>query len=145
MEARNIALQGTLCTDGSGRGICVALGDSTVFGRIAKSATRERPARTSLEVEIGRFVLISTFTSTVVDPLLILRLSVASLAAATSLFIVILWAAWLRTSHPDFINVSNLLIDLVSVAVAFIPVVRSVRRCVWHSLTHFPCRDYPSA
>lgn len=97
MESRNIALQGyvstfyffynylmvllrrTLCTDGSGLGVCVCLGDSTVFGqfrpfcmaryvfknfhwhigRIAKEATRERPVRTTLEIEISRFVLIS--------------------------------------------------------------------------------------
>ena len=58
MESRNIALQGTLCTSGSGVGVCVGLGDYTVFGRIAKQATAERPARTTLEVEILRLVLI---------------------------------------------------------------------------------------
>lgn len=58
MESRNIALQGTLCTSGSGVGVCVGLGDFTVFGRIAKQATSERPARTTLEVEILRVVLI---------------------------------------------------------------------------------------
>ena len=58
MESRNIALQGTLCTSGSGIGVCVGLGDGTVFGRIAKQATSERPARTTLEVEILRFVII---------------------------------------------------------------------------------------
>jgi sodium/potassium-transporting ATPase subunit alpha len=61
MESRNIALQGTLCTSGSARGVCVGLGDSTVFGRIAKQATGERPARTTLEIEILRFVLIIAF------------------------------------------------------------------------------------
>jgi sodium/potassium-transporting ATPase subunit alpha len=58
MESRNIALQGTLCTSGSGVGIAVGLGDGTVFGRIAKQASSERPVRTTLEVEIFRFVLI---------------------------------------------------------------------------------------
>ena len=58
MESRNIALQGTLCTSGSGTGVCVGLGDHTVFGRIAKQATSERPARSTLEVEIFRFVMI---------------------------------------------------------------------------------------
>ena len=58
MESRNIALQGTLCTSGNGTGVCVGLGDYTVFGRIAKQATDERPARTTLELEILRLVLI---------------------------------------------------------------------------------------
>ena len=58
MESRNIALQGTLCTSGSGVGICVGLGDNTVFGRIAKQAASERSVRTTLEIEILRFVLI---------------------------------------------------------------------------------------
>ena len=30
-------------------------------------------------------------------------------------------AAWLRKSHPSFINVPTLIVDCVSVAVAFIP------------------------
>ena len=58
MESKNIALQGTLCTSGSGLGVCVGLGDFTVFGRIAKQASSERTARTTLEVEILRFVII---------------------------------------------------------------------------------------
>jgi sodium/potassium-transporting ATPase subunit alpha len=58
MESKNIALQGTLCTSGSGIGVCVGLGDLTVFGRIAKQATSERPGRTTLEAEILRFVII---------------------------------------------------------------------------------------
>jgi sodium/potassium-transporting ATPase subunit alpha len=58
MESRNIALQGTLCTGGSALGVCVGIGDATVFGRIAKQSTKSRPARTTLEIEILRFVLI---------------------------------------------------------------------------------------
>ena len=58
MESRNIALQGTLCTSGNGVGVCVGLGDYTVFGRIAKQATSERTTRTTLEAEILRLVLI---------------------------------------------------------------------------------------
>ncbi|KAF7331386.1 hypothetical protein MKEN_00016600 [Mycena kentingensis (nom. inval.)] len=116
LESRNIALQGTLCTGGSGFGIAVACGDHTVFGRIAKQAGSERPVRTSLEVEILRFVLI-----------------IASLAFAVAVLIVILWAAWLRRAYPDFISVPVLLIDCVSVAVAFIP--EGLPVCVTLSLT----------
>lgn len=59
MESRNIALQGTLCVSGSATGICVGLGNATVFSRIAKSASGDRPTKTSLEQEISRFVMIS--------------------------------------------------------------------------------------
>jgi sodium/potassium-transporting ATPase subunit alpha len=71
MESKNIALQGTLCTSGSGRGVCVGLGDFTVFGRIAKQASSERTGRTSLETEILRLVVL-----------------IASLAFTVALFIV---------------------------------------------------------
>ncbi|KIY71864.1 calcium ATPase [Cylindrobasidium torrendii FP15055 ss-10] len=116
MESKNIALQGTLCTNGSGRGICVGVGEKTVFARIAKQASGERAQRTSLEVEILRFVLI-----------------IAAMACLVVIVIVILWAAWLRKDHPDFINVPTLLIDCVSVAVAFIP--EGLPVCVTLSLT----------
>ncbi|KAK0457372.1 uncharacterized protein EV420DRAFT_1644129 [Desarmillaria tabescens] len=116
MESRNIALQGTLCVGGGGLGICVCLGDKTVFGRIAKQAASERPGRTSLESEIRRLVLI-----------------ICSLALTIDIIFVILWAAWLRRDHPNFIPVPTLLIDLVSVAVAFIP--EGLPVCVTLSLT----------
>ncbi|KAK0207703.1 hypothetical protein IW262DRAFT_1498522 [Armillaria fumosa] len=116
MESRNIALQGTLCVGGGGLGVCVCLGDKTVFGRIAKQAASERPRRTSLESEIRRIVLI-----------------ICSMALAIDIIFVILWAAWLRRDHPDFIPVPVLLINLVSVAVAFIP--EGLPVCVTLSLT----------
>jgi sodium/potassium-transporting ATPase subunit alpha len=58
LEAKNIALQGTLCTSGSGIGVCVGLGDATVFGRITKDVARERPSPTTLEIEIRHFVFV---------------------------------------------------------------------------------------
>ncbi|KAJ6544406.1 hypothetical protein B0H19DRAFT_300887 [Mycena capillaripes] len=116
LESRNIALQGTLCTSGSGVGIAVGLGDGTVFGRIAKQASSERPVRTTLEVEILRFLLI-----------------IGGLAMGVAILIVILWAAWLRRDYPGFITVPVLLIDCVSVAVAFIP--EGLPVCVTLSLT----------
>ncbi|KAF9068133.1 hypothetical protein BDP27DRAFT_1266640 [Rhodocollybia butyracea] len=116
MESRNIALQGTLCTSGSGVGICVGLGDHTVFGRIAKQATSERTSPTPLQLEIRRFVFL-----------------IALFAFLVASVIVILWAAWLRRDYPGFISVPTLLVDLVSVAVAFIP--EGLPICVTLSLT----------
>ncbi|KAJ6489874.1 hypothetical protein C8R45DRAFT_1062204 [Mycena sanguinolenta] len=116
MESRNIALQGTLCTCGSGVGVAVGLGDGTVFGRIARQASSERPVRTTLEIEIFRFVLI-----------------IGGLALSVAVLIVSLWAAWLRPNFPGFISVPSLLVDCVSVAVAFIP--EGLPVCVTLSLT----------
>ncbi|KAF9072827.1 hypothetical protein BDP27DRAFT_1290170 [Rhodocollybia butyracea] len=116
MESRNIALQGTLCTSGSGVGICVGLGDYTVFGRIAKQAATERTGPTPLQREIRRFVLL-----------------IASMAFTVAAIIIILWGGWLRKDHPGFISVSTLLVDCVSVAVAFIP--EGLPICVTLSLT----------
>ncbi|KAG9084052.1 hypothetical protein FRC06_004254, partial [Ceratobasidium sp. 370] len=112
LETRNIALQGTYCVSGSGIGVVVQVGDGTVFGRIARLSTG--PATngknsltaglTTLQREILRFVLI-----------------IAGCASALAILIVILWAAWLRRDYPDYINIPTLLIDVVSVMVAFIP------------------------
>jgi sodium/potassium-transporting ATPase subunit alpha len=53
---------------------------------------------TTLQREILRFVVI-----------------IAGLATIVAIIVVILWAAWLRKAHPDFISVPTLLIDIVSV------------------------------
>lgn len=67
METRNVALQGTLCTEGSGVGVVVGRGNDTIFGRIAEAAGGKRPVRSTLEVEIARFVLINALPSVDTD------------------------------------------------------------------------------
>lgn len=57
----NIALAGTLCTEGTVTGIVVGRGNDTIFGRIAKAAGGPRPVRSTMQVEITRFVCISEF------------------------------------------------------------------------------------
>ncbi|CEL53522.1 sodium/potassium-transporting ATPase subunit alpha [Rhizoctonia solani AG-1 IB] len=112
LETRNIALQGTYCVSGSGMGVVVQVGDGTVFGRIARLSTGPNAngkngltaGLTTLQREILRFVLI-----------------IAGCASAVAIMIVILWAAWLRRDYPNYINIPTLLINVVSVMVAFIP------------------------
>ena len=116
LEAKCIALQGTLCVSGSARAVVILTGDRTVFGRISKLSARQSAGRTTLENEVLHFVLI-----------------IASLALTFDVIIVILWAAWLRRDHPGFINVPTLIIDIVSIAVAFIP--EGLPVCVTLSLT----------
>jgi len=38
-----------------------------------------------------------------------------------AIIVVITWAVWLRVQHPDYISVPSLLVNTVSVMVAFIP------------------------
>ncbi|KAF2647322.1 calcium ATPase [Lophiostoma macrostomum CBS 122681] len=104
LETPNIGMQGTHCISGSCIGVCVATGDNTIFGRIAKLTSEPKTGMTPLQKEILRFVLIITLFIVVVI-----------------ILIVILWAAWLRKDHPDWINVPLLIVDCVSAAVAFIP------------------------
>ncbi|KAF2867853.1 hypothetical protein BDV95DRAFT_163675 [Massariosphaeria phaeospora] len=104
LETHNIGLQGTHCISGSCLGVCVATGDSTIFGRIAKLTNEPKVGMTPLQKEIFRFVLIISIFITVVV-----------------VVIIVIWAAWLRKSYPDWIDVPLLIVSCVSCAVAFIP------------------------
>lgn len=104
MENESIAMQGSLCIDGNGKGIVVCTGDQTVFGRISKLSSKQKPGLTSLQKELFRFILI-----------------VVILILFVNIILIILWAAWLRHLYPDWISVPTLIVDIVSVTVAFIP------------------------
>ena len=51
-------MQGTHCVSGSGTGIVVSTGDSTVFGKIAKMTNTPKTGLTPLEREVVNFVII---------------------------------------------------------------------------------------
>ncbi|KAM0447590.1 hypothetical protein ACHAO4_008917 [Trichoderma viride] len=104
LETKCIGMQGTHCTSGSGLGVVVATGDKTVFGRIAKLTNKPKTGQTALQKEIFRFVLI-----------------IATLMILMVVVIVALWAGFIRHKYPDYISVSTLIVDCVSVAIAFIP------------------------
>ncbi|KAL4929772.1 cation-translocating P-type ATPase [Aspergillus undulatus] len=104
LETNNVGLQGTYCVSGAALGTVVATGDLTVFGRIASLSNKRRSDFTPMQKEIFRFVLI-----------------IISLVVTFVLVIVIVWAAYLRRDHPDFIDVPTLIVSCVSVGIAFIP------------------------
>ncbi|PHH82146.1 hypothetical protein CDD82_6836 [Ophiocordyceps australis] len=104
LETHNIGLQGTHCIIGSGTGIVVATGDRTVFGRIAALTNEPNPKMTTLEREVLYFVLF-----------------ICGIMLAMIVAVLIIWGAWLKRDYPDWINVPTLIVDCVSVAVAFIP------------------------
>ncbi|CCH42518.1 putative membrane protein [Wickerhamomyces ciferrii] len=104
LESSCIGLQGTYCVGGSGYGIIVSTGDNTVFGKIAKLSSEPKSGLSPLQKEILRFVFLTV-----------------SIVITLIVILCIIWGAWLRKSYPDWIPVSTLIVDLVSVAVAFIP------------------------
>ncbi|CAN3362301.1 calcium-transporting ATPase 1 [Diutina catenulata] len=104
LESTCIAMQGTFCVNGEGKGIVVSTGDETIFGTIAKLSSKPKKGLTPLQWEILRFVLL---TCGIILTLVVL--------------LCILWGAWLKKSYPDWISVPTLIVDLVSVAVAFMP------------------------
>jgi sodium/potassium-transporting ATPase subunit alpha len=103
-ESKNIAFMTTLITNGQGQGIVIETGNSTCMGSIASLTNQADEKETSLQKELKRFVII-----------------IATSAIIMALIVVVVWAAWLRNSYPNYINVSSLLVNTISVMVAFIP------------------------
>jgi sodium/potassium-transporting ATPase subunit alpha len=97
-------MQGTHCISGSGLGVVLLTGDHTVFGKIAKLSSKRKAGLTTLQKEILRFVFV-----------------IISLVVVVSIIVIAVWAGFLRKQHPEFMNVSGLIIAVVSVSVAFIP------------------------
>lgn len=104
LETACIGLAGTHCVAGSAKGIVITTGDSTVFGRIAKLTSAPKPGLTPLQLELFYFVGF-----------------IVGLMLLMIIVVIIVWASWLRHSHPSWITVPILIVDCVSVAVAFIP------------------------
>lgn len=86
------------------KGIVIETGDHTMMGSIAGLTSNTTEERTSLQKELDRFIVL-----------------VALLALCMGVICVIVWAAWLRTSYPDYLNVSSMLVNVISVMIAFIP------------------------
>ncbi|KAF2157518.1 putative H /K ATPase alpha subunit [Myriangium duriaei CBS 260.36] len=104
LETACIGLAGTHCVSGTALGVVVSTGDRTVFGRIAKLTNAPSTGMTPLQKEILYFVSI-----------------IVGLMTVMVLLVIIVWASWLRKDHPGWITVPALIVDCVSVAVAFIP------------------------
>lgn len=104
LETRNIGFAGTHCTSGSGKGIVVSTGDKTVFGHIAKLTSREPTGRTQLQIEIIRFVCI-----------------IVGLMVTMNIVVIAVWAGYIRKTYPNYMPPALLIVNIVSVAIAFVP------------------------
>ncbi|VDM36739.1 unnamed protein product [Toxocara canis] len=55
-EAANVAFNGSFCVDGDGIGVAIRTGERTILGQIASLTTNQKEEKSSLEIEINRFV-----------------------------------------------------------------------------------------
>ncbi|KFY01801.1 hypothetical protein O988_02526 [Pseudogymnoascus sp. VKM F-3808] len=104
LESRNVALMGTMVTNGSATGVVVLTGGDTVMGRIARATNAVKDEPTLIQREIHRFVLIIVACTVV-------------LASA----IIFTWVGWLRVKHPTYMSLISMLNNAMGCVVAFIP------------------------
>ncbi|KAH8178785.1 e1-E2 ATPase domain-containing protein [Sarocladium implicatum] len=104
LETRNIAFMGTTVLNGSAVGVVILTGARSVMGRIAHSTMSVKEESTLIQKEIWRFVRI-----------------IIAMTVTLAVLILIAWAAWLRTDHKGFLSVPEILVNVMSCIVAFIP------------------------
>ncbi|EPS29238.1 hypothetical protein PDE_04187 [Penicillium oxalicum 114-2] len=104
LESRNVALMGTMVTNGSAVGIVVLTGQRTVMGHITVSSTDVKEEPTLIQKEITRFVYI-----------------IVCLTVFLACLLLFTWAGWLRVKHSGFMSVVAMLNDVMGCVVAFIP------------------------
>ncbi|THY98894.1 putative Na/K ATPase alpha 1 subunit [Aureobasidium pullulans] len=104
LESRNIALMGTIVTNGSATGIIVLTGKNTCMGRISSAMAGAKEQPTLIQMEISRFVRIIVCLTIV-------------LASA----ILLTWVGWLRRDHPAYMSTVAMLNNVMGCVVAFIP------------------------
>jgi sodium/potassium-transporting ATPase subunit alpha len=98
----------------------VATGDSTVFGRIAKLAGEPETGLTTIEKEVFRFVVL-IFIIMVTWIVILAAVWCVCCISGFRLTLTFVRGGWLHKAHPDYINVAALIVDCVSVAIAYIP------------------------
>jgi sodium/potassium-transporting ATPase subunit alpha len=103
METKNVVFLGAIIIEGTGQGVVVSTGERSVMGFITKSASSET-STSYMQKEITRFMIFICI--------------VAGSIGASLLF---LWAVWLRTSYPTFLNISQMVTTCVGVIVGFLP------------------------
>ena len=121
LETRCIGMQGTHCSAGSGIGVVVDTGDRTVFGRIAKLTSTPKTGSTTLQKEILRFVLIIVSLMVFMNLIVLILWYVRTQSLTRSLSHVFVRGAYLRPKHVAWIPVAALIVDIVTVAIAFVP------------------------
>jgi len=103
-DAKNIALMTSLITNGSRKGVVVFKGDDTMIGKITRITINTKNEKTSLQKDISRFSWQLTI-----------------MAKSSAVLVIIIWAAVLNVKYYGFLDVSGMLISVISVVVGFVP------------------------
>ncbi|KAJ5938182.1 hypothetical protein N7454_004524 [Penicillium verhagenii] len=104
LETRNVAMMGTLVTNGNATGIVLLTGSRSVMGRIASMTAGVKQKSTLIQKEINRFVAI-----------------IVAMTICLALLILFTWLGWLRKDHPTYMSVVAMLNNVMGCVVAFIP------------------------
>lgn len=104
LETHNVALMGTIVTNGSGTGLVVLTGARSVMGGIAKATASIKDKPTSIQQEITHFVYI-----------------IVGLTICLACLILFSWLGWVRKAYPGYMDVVDMLDDVMGCVVAFIP------------------------
>ena len=104
VESKNIAYMTTLITSGQGKGIVVCTGNNTFMGKIATLTSNTHEKTSMLHREITRFVSLIAF-----------------IAFLSMIMLVVVWSKWLRVSYPNYIDVPSIMVETMSLIVAYIP------------------------
>ncbi len=110
LETQNIAFMTTLITNGQGKGVVVATGDQTMMGKIAGLTGQTNDQETSLHKELKRFIFI-----------------IGTAATIAAIVVVLSWYFWLHVKYPNYIDLSNIMVNTISVMIAFIPESKFVK------------------
>jgi len=116
LETRNVALSSTFVVQGSGSGVVVAIGDSTVMGSIAKLSTKQKDKPTPIQNEIWRFTLI-----------------ISGLAIGLFALAILFWGVYIKPTYPGYLPLSAAIINAIGVLTAFVP--QSLPLCVALAMT----------
>jgi sodium/potassium-transporting ATPase subunit alpha len=104
LESANLAFFGSLVVSGSAVGVVTAIGDKTVLGEVSALTHAGESTETSLHREIRRFVWI-----------------VSGVALLTGAVTFIAWGAWLYRTYPTYMPVSGIILNAISLVVAYVP------------------------
>ncbi|KAI0088963.1 calcium ATPase transmembrane domain M-containing protein [Irpex rosettiformis] len=116
LETRNLALTSTFVVQGNCTGICFAIGDKTVMGRLVAMSAETKLKLTTVQRELWHFTKI-----------------ISSAALFSFVLSLIIWAAWLRKSYPGYLTASSAIINAIGCLTSFVP--QGLPVCVALSLT----------
>lgn len=123
MESANYVFSSAHITEGSGRAVCCKIGDQTVIGQVSLLANKSSSTKTSLHIEIQRFVRV-----------------IVVLALTTAIIALIGFFGFLQIQHSSYMPWVSMVANVLSLVVAYVP--EGLPMCVTITLTVIAQRMY---